>query len=256
MYRVSPAQFAIDAEGGRRSITVTSAQGCAWTVTGAPDWIVATSGSSGSGNGTVNLNIGRNSGAARTADIAVASQTVTIQQGGATPTPCTYAIKPTHYDAGRGSETITINVTAPDGCPWSTRTDASWVTVDRGSTGSGDGIVRLVVQANNGNDRSTTVLVAGQSFALHQAAACSYKIKPDDYHARRGRDDLDIDVTTDADCSWTASSSVNWATIVAGAAGTGKGKVRLLIEPNDGPPREVVLTIAGQPFDLRQDGNK
>jgi len=28
----------------------------------------------------------------------------------------------------------------------------------------------------------------------------------------------------------------------------------LLIQANDGPPRSVVLTIAGQPFDLKQDG--
>jgi hypothetical protein len=249
-------QIPVDAEGGRRSITVTSAQNCAWSVTGAPDWIAVTSGSSGSGNGSVNLNIGRNSGAARSAAIVVASQTVTIQQAGAPPAPCTYDIKPGHYDADRGPNTITINVTAAAGCAWSTRTDASWVTVDRGSAGSGDGIVRLLVQANSGSERSTTVVIADQSFALHQEGGCSYKIKPNDYHAGRGRADVDIDVTTDAGCTWTASSSVNWVTVAEGASGTGKGKVRLVIQPNDGAPRQVVLTIAGQPFELTQDGRK
>lgn len=253
-YGVSPAEVSIDAVGGQRSITVTSAQGCAWNAASSVNWIDVVSGSVGSGNGSVTLNVGHNSGAARTASITVASQTVAVSQAAAAPATCTYAIKPTYYDAGRGPDTITINVTAGAGCAWSTRTDATWVTVDAGSTGSGNGIVRLLVQANSGNERSTTITIAGQPFALHQEGSCSYKIKPNSYHAGRGPDDIDIDVTTDAGCSWTASSSVNWVTVVEGAAGTGKGKVRLVVQANDGPSRQTVLTIAGQPFDLRQDG--
>jgi hypothetical protein len=99
--------------------------------------------------------------------------------------------------------------------------------VDTGGTGSGERIVRLLVQANSGNARTTTVTIAGQPFALHQEAACSY---------------------------WTARSTVNWVTVAEGASGTAKGTVRLLIQANDGAARSVILTIAGQPFDLKQDG--
>jgi hypothetical protein len=244
----------IDAAGGQRSITVTSTAGCAWNATSAGNWIDVASGSVGSGNGSVTVNIDRNSGSARTATITVASKVITVQQAAAAPAPCTYSINPTSYDADHLPDTITINVTAGAGCAWTTQTNATWVTVDTGSTGSGNGIVRLLVQANTGNQRSTTITIAGQPFALHQEAACSYKIKPNDYHAKRGPDDVDIDVTTDAGCTWTASSTVNWVTVAEGATGTGKGKVRLLIQANDGAPRSVVLTIAGQPFDLKQDG--
>jgi all-beta uncharacterized protein len=237
-------------------VTVTSGQECAWSATSGVDWMTVTSGSAGSGNGSVILNISRNSGSARSANITVASQTVTVEQAAAPPAPCTYSIKPTEYEAGRGPDTITISVTAVAGCAWSTRTDVSWVTVDTGSTGSGNGTVRLLVQANTGAERSTTVIIAGQSFALHQEGACSYKIKPTDYHARRGPADIDIDVTTETGCTWTATSTVNWVTVAEGATGTGKGTVRLLVQANDGPARSVVLTIAGQPFELRQDGMK
>jgi hypothetical protein len=210
----------------------------------------------GSGNGSVTLNIGRNSGSVRAATITVASQTVAIQQAAAPPAPCTYAIKPTYYNAGKGPDTITISVTAAPGCTWATRTDAAWVTVDAGSTGTGIGTARLLVQANRGPERSTTVTIAEQPFALHQEGSCAYKIKPNDYHAGRGPDDIDVDVTTDAGCPWTASSSVSWVTVAEGASGAGKGKVRLLVQANDGPARQVVLTIAGQPFELRQDGHR
>ena len=212
------------------------------------------SGSTGSGNGSVTLNVGRNSGSARTATVTVASQPVVINQAAEVPAPCTYVIKPTFYNAGHGPDTIRINVTAGAGCEWSTRTDASWVTVDTGSTGSGNGMVRLLVQANSGTERSTVVTIATQPFTLHQEGSCSYKIKPTNYHAGRGPDDFSIDVNTDPGCAWTASSSVNWVTVADGAAGTGKGTVRLLVQANDGAPRSVVLTIAGQPFELRQDG--
>jgi hypothetical protein len=253
-YGVSPTSISIDATGGQRSVTVTSAQECGWNAISTADWISVTSGAAGSGNGSVTLTVGRNSGSARSANLTVASQSVTIQQTAAAPAPCTYAIKPTNYDAGRGPDTITINVTAGAGCTWSTRTDAAWVTVDTGSTGSGNGTVRLLVQANSGNERSTTVIIAGQPFALHQEGSCSYKIKPNNYHAGRGPDDIEIDVTTDPGCTWTASSAVNWVTVAAGATGTGTGTVRLLVQANDGPARSVVLTIAGQPFELRQNG--
>ena len=114
--------------------------------------------------------------------------------------------------------------------------------------------MRLLVQANSGSDRSTTLTIADQPFALRQEGSCSYKIKPNNYHSGRGPDDIDIEVTAEPGCTWTASSSVPWVTVAEGATGTGKGKVRLLVQANDGPPRQVVLTIAGQPFELRQDG--
>ena len=47
---------------------------------------------------------------------------------------------------------------------------------------------------------------------------------------------------------------MSWVTVAEGATGTGKGKVRLLVQANDGQARSTVLTIAGQPFELRQNG--
>ena len=66
------------------------------------------------------VTIERNTGSARTGSLTVASQTVMVEQAAA---PCTYAIRPTNYNAGRGPDTVTINVTAGPGCPWTTRVD-------------------------------------------------------------------------------------------------------------------------------------
>lgn len=225
-------------------------QGCTWNATSGANWINVAP-ASGSGNGSITLSVGVNSGPARTGTVTVASQTVSIEQRATAP--CTYAIKPTSYNAGKGPDTINVNVTAGTGCAWTTRSDAAWVTIESGG-GSGNGTVRLSIPPNPSAERSTVLTIADQPFNLHQDGGCSYSLKPNHYRTGKRADDITIDVNTDTGCSWTASSPVNWVTVAEGASGTGKGKVRLLVAPNDGPSRTVVLTIAGEPFEIRQDG--
>jgi hypothetical protein len=245
----------IDSNAQDLSVTVTTASGCAWTVTSDVAWIKVADAGSGSGNGVFRLSAAANLGDNRTGTVHAASQTFTVVQSG----PCTYVIKPTFYNAGRGPDTVTIKVTAGTGCFWTARSNASWVSVDSGSSGSGNGVVVLQVQANDGAERSAVITIGGQSFALHQdgaqSTACANTIKPTYYHAGRGPDDIKIDVKADAGCTWTAVSTVSWVTVAEGAQGTGNGRVRLLVQPNDGPARQVTLTIAGQPFDLKQNGH-
>jgi all-beta uncharacterized protein len=174
-----------------------------------------------------------------------------------TPTPtCSYSIKPTYYNSGKGPDDIIVNVTTGSSCTWTTSTNASWVTIESGRTGTGTGTVRLVIPANAGPPRSTIVTVAGNPLTLTQEGPCVATIKPRWYDAGRGPDDILISVTADAACSWKAASTVPWVTVTDGATGTGNGTVRLLVQPNSGPARSVTLTIAGQPFDLRQFGSQ
>jgi hypothetical protein len=44
--------------------------------------------------------------------------------------------------------------------------------------------------------------------------------------------------------------------VVEGRSGSGNGTVRLLVDANSGAARAVTLTVAGQPFDLRQNGSQ
>jgi hypothetical protein len=213
-------------------------------------WIEVEGG--GSGSGSVRLAIGANTGNARTGTVTVAGKTVTVEQE-APRTACTYSIKPTYYDAGRGPDDIRVSVTAPSGCSWSASSPVAWVTVAGGRSGSGDGTVRLLVEPNNGSERRVDLTIAGETFRLRQYG-CSTSIKPTSYHAGRGPDDIRIAVTAEGDCTWTAASTVEWVTVAEGRTGSGNGTVRLLVEPNSGGERSVTLTIAGQRFQLRQSG--
>ncbi len=64
-------------------MTVTTSSACAWTAVSNAAFITVASGASGTGNGTVTLNIAQGTGVARTGTISIAGQTVTVTQTGA-----------------------------------------------------------------------------------------------------------------------------------------------------------------------------
>jgi hypothetical protein len=111
-----------------------------------------------------------------------------------------------------------------------------------------------LVAANNGPARTAVLTIAGQPFTLNQNG-CSKSIKPTYYNAGRGPDDIRIDVKADEGCSWTATSTVGWVTVIEGRTGSGDGTVRLLVEANSGPARTATLSVADETFTLRQNGS-
>jgi uncharacterized protein (TIGR03437 family) len=78
-YSLSAAGQGFPASGGSGSISVTAGAGCAWTVTGNPTWITISSGSTGSGNGTVNFAVSPNTGGPLSATLTIAGQTFTVE---------------------------------------------------------------------------------------------------------------------------------------------------------------------------------
>jgi all-beta uncharacterized protein len=251
-YSIAPRSRSIGRDETVITITVAAADNCSWTAASQAGWITVADGLTGSGNGTVRLVAASNSGPSRSGTVTVAGTSFTVQQDGVT---CTYSIKPGSYSAGGGADNVVVSVTAGDGCAWTAASNASWVSVTEGRTGSGNGTVRLIVEANSGAARTANLTIAGQPFTLEQArGVCQPTIKPRDYHSGRGPDDIRITVTADPGCTWTATSPVSWVTVVEGRDGSGTGTVRLLVQPNNDEARSTTLTIAGQPFNLLQNG--
>ena len=141
-FTVSPTRVTARSAGEQAVVNVTAQEGCAWTASSSVAWVAVDGG--GTGPGSLRLAISANAGNARTGTVTVAGKTVTIEQEAAR-TSCTYEIKPTSYDAGRGPDDIRVSVTAPGGCAWTATSPAEWVTVAAGRSGSGDGTVRLRV---------------------------------------------------------------------------------------------------------------
>ncbi|RPJ02351.1 MAG: choice-of-anchor D domain-containing protein, partial [Deltaproteobacteria bacterium] len=93
-YSLSASSGEFDASGGEGSINVTSPAGCNWTAkSNNPDWIVITSGGSGSGNGTVAYSVAVNTGdSPRTGTMTIAGQTFTVTQSETEPGPPIYPL--------------------------------------------------------------------------------------------------------------------------------------------------------------------
>jgi hypothetical protein len=82
-YTVSPTIHFFQKAGGTGNVSVTSSGGCSWSALSNAGWITVTSGSSGSGNGTVNFSVSSNAGSpSRSGTMTVAGKTVTVHQEG------------------------------------------------------------------------------------------------------------------------------------------------------------------------------
>ncbi|MCL5098174.1 MAG: choice-of-anchor D domain-containing protein [Candidatus Omnitrophica bacterium] len=82
-YSVTPLNPSFGATGGTASLNVTTTAGCAWIATSNDAWITMTSGSSGTGSGTVLYTVSPNTSAnPRSGTMTVAGRIVTVSQAG------------------------------------------------------------------------------------------------------------------------------------------------------------------------------
>jgi kumamolisin len=82
-YTLSPAIQSFATSGGTGSFTISASSTCAWTALPSDSWITVTSGTSGSGNGTVSYTVAANTGAGgRNGNISVSGQLFNITQSG------------------------------------------------------------------------------------------------------------------------------------------------------------------------------
>jgi hypothetical protein len=156
---------------------------------------------------------------------------------------------PTQGDNGN------VNVSTSNGCSWSAGSNASWITITSGGSGTGDGTVRYLVAPNVGGARTGTLTIAGHTFTVTQAAiVCSYSISENHFKVSAAAGGGTISVSTTSTCTWTAVSSDSWITVTSGASGTGNGTVTFSYAQNPTKKeRKGMLTVAGKNVTIEQD---
>jgi Viral BACON domain/Putative binding domain, N-terminal len=286
-FTVTPPAATSPAAGGPIRVAVAaSSPACGWTAESTASWITVTAGSSGSGNGTVTLNVLPNGGDAREGHITVAGQPVIVSQPALasdlpapmplpapspdpspspspspsptptpTPTPgsCKFTLDPPTQAIAATGGNGAITVTTGPACTWTATPAASWITLTAGANVQGSGTASFTAAANNGPARSTTIQIGSSTATITQpAASCSYTIAPSSQSIAAGGGTGSVTVTADAICAWTATKDVPWISITSGASGTGHGTVSFSVSPNTGPARSATVTIAGKPFSVTQ----
>ena len=247
-YAIAPDTRSLPAAGGDGTIAVTAGSGCAWTAASNASWITISSGSSGSGNGSVGYKVAATTGAARSGSLTIAGRTFTVNQGA----DCSMSLSSSSATQPAGGGTGNFEVRTGGGCAWAAASNASWLSITAGANGEGNGTVRYTAAANTGPQRTGTLTAGGQTFTVTQGQGCSYGLTSATQNVGGGGGNVSTGVTASAGCAWTAETNATWIGIASGSSGSGNGTVQLVVAGNDGPERRGTVTIAGQTFTVVQ----
>ncbi len=255
-YKLSPEEKSFESTGGAgNSVIVNAPAGCNWTAVSNATWITLTGGNTGNGSGTVIYTVASNPYTTeRTGTLTIGERTFKVIQAGIA---CVYSISPENQSFSEKAGAGSVSVTAPDGCGWTAAkdTDATWITIKSGSSGTGKGTVTYSVASNpDATIRTANLTIAGRTFTITQTGLpCVYTISPDarSFDATGGTGS--VSVTALNGCNWTAASDKTWITVTSGISGNGNGIVEYSVSANpDAITRTGTLKIAEKTFTVTQ----
>ena len=284
-WNVSPADVAIGASGGERTVKLTTEDFCSWRVTPRESWIAVASEANGTGSANIIFRISPNDGRERTGSVEVPGGTVTVRQREATPPPapppptptppsppqpptptppspqdpppppappCTFQVAPRDFNGVPFSaNSLQVEVTTQAGCAWNAASDVTWVMISSGTNGTGSGLVQLSVAENTAAARSGTLVIAGQTVTVNQQnRPCAYTMSPNSYNPSSTGGSISVTVTTTADCEWTATGPA-WVSANP-TSRIGTGTTTITVQPNSGAARTGTVKIAGRDFIVQQ----
>lgn len=164
-FAVDPVSYGAPAAGATSAVGVQTGAGCTWTGASDAPWI-SLSRASGAGPAQVSFTVAANNGPQRAGTITIAGRSVAVSQ----VTPCTWVLAPPSetFDANGGRGNVLVIVGG--GCAWTAMSTVSWMTMEAGESGAGDGLVQFIVAANSGPERSGVVRIAGMDLVVRQTA--------------------------------------------------------------------------------------
>ena len=155
--------------GGRGSVSISATRDCPWSIGSNAPWIAIAGDRTGTGEAVINYTVSENSvPSPRSGMLSVDAVQLAVSQAAA---PCTYAIAPSEGSISAAGGGLSVAVTTLSGCAWSAVSNAPWIAVSNGASGSASATVALSVSGNAGAAREGTVSVAGQVFTARQASA-------------------------------------------------------------------------------------
>jgi hypothetical protein len=251
--------------GGVGSVDVTAPPGCAWTASSNAPWIIIVPPSKGTGNGTVVYSLGPNTDPVfLIGSITVAGQNVVINQLG---NNCA-TIGQTSSTISAAGGTGSVSVTAPAACVWTATSNASWINITSGFSGTGNGVITYFVAAHSGTEsRTGTITILGKTFTVTQSPGLasggpggdrcteSFDHPGQSFRADGGTDSIVI--FTQDKCWWSVNKDADWITITSPTSGNASGTSVLVtysVAPNPGGLSRTgkIVTTLGLIFTVSQ----
>jgi hypothetical protein len=126
----------------------------------------------------------------------------------------TFSLNPTSQNFSVAGSNGIVNVTSTGSCGWTATSNASWITVTSGASGTGNGTVGFSVAANTGAQRNGTVTIAGRTFTVTQdgstTATATFQFSQSGYTVSEGAGNIDITVTRTG--TTASAANVDYAT--------------------------------------------
>jgi len=260
-YSVVPTTITVPPNGGAGAISVNTQAGCAWGFSADSLWISLSSSTAVSGQVT---------GSGVLNYIAPASTLPNSQQGNIVitgpqidipvtqgATICSLTLQPaaSTISAAGGANSFAVQTA----CTWSATSNAAWITVASGATGTGAGTVPYTVAANSCvNSQTGTITVTSQPAQLftltENGSPSNLTLSSTALSAPQAGASGRFNVITGTGCSWTSFSDVSWLTITTPASGAGNGGIGYTAAANTGSSRAGNIHVGAQLFAVAQAG--
>ena len=271
---ISPSSASFNKDSANGSFSVTAPAHCQWSAASTASWLTVTSGSPGSGSGTVSYSVERNRDVnPRTGTIALGTRTFTVNQAADTPAPtCEYSVAPIDFTPCMSvPSTLTAAITTQPGCTWTAAPGASWITVTGGQSGSGPGVVSFTVSDNWDPPRHGVVMIRwptptdGQNLQVAQAG-CYYAVSTTSvsmaaaggagqFNVIQQSDPIQCGGATQDRCRWTAQADVSWITVTTSMPQAGDNPVSFTVAANPGSTaRTGRITVRDKVVQITQSG--
>ena len=191
--------------------------------------------------------------------------------------PCRFSLAPETQSVAASASNVSVSISVLNGCAWTARSNAEWLTITSRADGNGSGTLTFRVAANGGGPRTGTLTIGDRTHTVSQqqagenpptpapppappapppppAPTCTYEISPASLDvAATGGAISPVAVTAPAGCNWTAAvNNASWITITSGTSGSGNGSVAITIAANTGAARTGTVTIASRAFTVTQ----
>jgi len=161
-----------------------------------------------------------------------------LQQQFQVPTQasCAFSATPASFSISPSGGSSSFSLGTGGGCQWSAVSQAPWLSITSGSSGTSSGTVSFSVAANPVTIPRTTTIQAGNglastSFTVTEVGVCTYSLSSQLVALAPGGGTGSVTVTTETGCVWSAVPSASWLTITSGASGTGSGSFTFSAAP-------------------------
>ena len=138
-------------------------------------------------------------------------------------TTCSYSLVPTSQTFVAAGGSHSVSVTTQGGCPWTAVSNASWITVTGGASGTGSGTVNYSVAVNTlTTPRSGTMTIAALTFTVNQDGAPEAVIQLGSSSNSIGEGIAKVSITVNRVANTSGTSTVDFTTNdTAGSQGCG-----------------------------------